>query len=72
MEANHTKSLKRLELEAQRLTELLDRFAAETHKCTHLISQVQMETEDELTIDNDKQIIEKNVELINQGATEQQ
>jgi hypothetical protein len=52
MEANHIKSLKRLELEAQRLNrELLDRFNAETRRCTHLISQVQMETEDELTID---------------------
>jgi hypothetical protein len=63
--------LKRLELEAQRLNrESLDRFDAETRWCTYLIGQVQMETEDKLTTDNDNQVIEKNDELINQGATE--
>jgi hypothetical protein len=37
-------------------------------KCTHLISQIPKETEVELTTDN--QMIKKNVDLINTGATE--
>jgi hypothetical protein len=54
------KSLKRSELETQRRNEeLLDRFNAEISKCTHLISQVQKETEVELTIDNDNNIMKE-------------
>jgi hypothetical protein len=64
-------SFKRSEFESQRLNEeLLDRFNAKTSKCTHLISQVQKETEVELTIDIDNKIIEENTELINNGEME--
>jgi hypothetical protein len=46
----------------------LDSLRSRTRKLTHLISHVQKETEVEMTTDN--QTIEKNVELINIGATE--
>jgi hypothetical protein len=56
---------KRSELESKRLHwELLDSLHSETSICTHLISQVQKETEDELITVNSK-IIDVSEELEN-------
>jgi hypothetical protein len=62
-------SVKRSEHETQRINrELLDIFGPKTNKCNHLISQIPKRTQVEMTTDN--QMLEKNVELINTGATE--